>query len=55
MKQLGMTYRYIEVPEGYHKLVASGNLPNIYSFLDKHRRRERKKDKPKPEAQLKKH
>lgn len=38
MKKLGMTYQYVEVPNGDHVLVAFRTLPQIFAFFDKHRR-----------------
>jgi predicted esterase len=36
MKELKMTYEYIEVPGGDHINVASQNLPKIFEFFEKH-------------------
>ena len=45
MKKLGMTYEYIEVAGGGHVDVAMQNIPNIFEFFNKHRRKEQAKDK----------
>jgi poly(3-hydroxybutyrate) depolymerase len=42
MKELKMTYEYVEVPGGNHIDVAFKNLPRIFDFLDKHPKAERK-------------
>jgi len=42
MKKLGMTYEYIEVPNGDHITVAFTTLPRIFAFFDKHKRGEAK-------------
>jgi poly(3-hydroxybutyrate) depolymerase len=39
MKKLDMTYEYIEVPGGGHVDVAFQNLPKIFDFFDKHRKK----------------
>jgi poly(3-hydroxybutyrate) depolymerase len=39
MKKLGMTYEYVEVAGGDHVTVAFRNLPQIFAFFDKHRRK----------------
>jgi poly(3-hydroxybutyrate) depolymerase len=36
MKELKMTYEYVEVPGGGHVDVAAKNLPKIFEFFDKH-------------------
>ncbi|MCI0642956.1 MAG: prolyl oligopeptidase family serine peptidase [Gemmataceae bacterium] len=38
MKQLGMTYEYVEEAGGDHVFVAMRNLPKIFEFLDKHKK-----------------
>ena len=38
MKQLGMTYRYVEIAGGDHGTVAWKNLAEVFAFLDKHKR-----------------
>jgi poly(3-hydroxybutyrate) depolymerase len=38
MKDLGMTYRYVEVAGGDHGSVAWKNLPEVFAFLDTHKR-----------------
>jgi poly(3-hydroxybutyrate) depolymerase len=43
MKEFGMTYEYIEVAGGNHVDVAFQNLPKIFDFFDKHRRKEKEK------------
>jgi poly(3-hydroxybutyrate) depolymerase len=40
MKKLGMDYEYIEVPGGGHVDVAFQNIPNIFAFFDKHKKKE---------------
>jgi poly(3-hydroxybutyrate) depolymerase len=39
MKKLGMTYEYIEVAGGDHVTIAAQNLPQIFAFFDKHKRK----------------
>lgn len=52
MKKLEMKYDYIEVADGDHGNVVAPNVPKIYDFFDKHKRKEKKpeakKDEPKP-------
>jgi dipeptidyl aminopeptidase/acylaminoacyl peptidase len=48
MKKLEMTYEYIEVPGGDHGSVWAENVPKIFDFFDKHKRKEKKEEK-KPE------
>jgi enterochelin esterase-like enzyme len=43
MKKLGMTHEYIEVAGGDHVAIASQNLPKIFEFFNKHRRKEKEK------------
>ena len=38
MKDLKMTYEYVEVPGGGHIDVAFKNLPKIFAFFDQHLR-----------------
>jgi poly(3-hydroxybutyrate) depolymerase len=39
MKKLGMTHEYVEVEGGGHVRVAFDNLPRIFAFFDKHKRK----------------
>ena len=39
MKKLAMTYEYIEVAGGGHVNVAMQNMPQIFAFFDKHRKK----------------
>jgi poly(3-hydroxybutyrate) depolymerase len=41
MKKQGMTYEYIEVKGGDHVFVAFKNLPKIFEFFDKHKKKEK--------------
>jgi poly(3-hydroxybutyrate) depolymerase len=54
MKKLEMKYDYIEVTDGDHGNVVAPNVPKIFDFFDKHKRKEKKpepkKDEPKPEV-----
>ena len=50
MKELGMTYEYIEEPNGDHLSVAFANMPKVFEFFEKHRRGEAAKRKPEPAA-----
>jgi poly(3-hydroxybutyrate) depolymerase len=43
MKKLEMTYEYIEVPGGGHVDVAMTNMPKIFEFFAKHKKKEAKK------------
>jgi poly(3-hydroxybutyrate) depolymerase len=38
MKRLGMTYEYIEEPNGDHLSVAFQNMPKVFDFFEKHKR-----------------
>lgn len=38
MKELGMTYRYVEIAGGDHMTVAWKNLGEVFAFFDAHRR-----------------
>jgi poly(3-hydroxybutyrate) depolymerase len=50
MKKLEMTYDYIEVEGGDHGSVVGQNVPKIFDFFDKHKRKEKKKkEEPKPD------
>src|SRR5690606_25198930 len=51
MKELGMTYEYIEVKGGDHIFVAFSNLPKIFAFFDKHKRGEVTEDAAAPAGQ----
>lgn len=42
MKKLEMTHEYIEVPDGDHGSVVAQNVPEIFDFFDKHKRKARK-------------
>ena len=42
MKKLEMTYDYIEVADGDHGSVVGQNVPKIFDFFDKHKRKEKK-------------
>jgi poly(3-hydroxybutyrate) depolymerase len=42
MKKLEMTYDYIEVEGGDHGSVVGQNVPKIFDFFDKHKRKEKK-------------
>jgi poly(3-hydroxybutyrate) depolymerase len=44
MKKLEMTYDYIEVEGGDHGSVVGQNVPKIFEFFDKHKRKEKKKE-----------
>lgn len=39
MKKLDMTHEYIEVADGGHVDVAFQNLPRMFEFFEKHRRK----------------
>lgn len=39
MKRLGVTHRYIEVPDGDHVNVVAPNLPAVFDFFDAHRKK----------------
>ncbi len=41
MKKLGMDYEYIEVAGGGHVDVAFQNIPNIFAFFDKHKKKDK--------------
>jgi poly(3-hydroxybutyrate) depolymerase len=43
MKKQGMTYEYIEVKGGDHVFVAFKNLPAIFAFFDKHKKKSAEK------------
>jgi poly(3-hydroxybutyrate) depolymerase len=45
MKALGMTHEYVEVPGGDHVTVAFDKMPQVFAFLDKHKRGEKAKGK----------
>ena len=45
MKKLDMTYEYIEVEGGDHTSVVAPNVPKIFDFFDKHKRKEKKSEK----------
>lgn len=49
MKKLEMTYDYIEVAGGDHGSVVGQNVPKIFDFFDKHKRKEKKKEEKKDE------
>jgi poly(3-hydroxybutyrate) depolymerase len=49
MKKLEMTYDYIEVEGGDHVSVVGQNVPKIFDFFDKHKRKEKKKEDAKPD------
>ena len=49
MKKLEMTHDYIEVPDGDHGNVVAQNVPKIFDFFDKHKRKEKKKEEKKDE------
>jgi hypothetical protein len=38
MKELGMTYKYVEVPGGSHGSVLTTGAPDIFAFFAKHTR-----------------
>ncbi|HEY2785971.1 MAG TPA: alpha/beta hydrolase [Fimbriiglobus sp.] len=42
MKKLDMTYEYLEIKDGNHINVAASNLPKIFEFFDKHKRKDKK-------------
>jgi poly(3-hydroxybutyrate) depolymerase len=44
MKELKMTYEYIEVPGGNHIDVAMKNMPKIFEFFNEHSKAEKKKE-----------
>ena len=44
MKELKMTYEYVEVPGGGHIDVAYKNLPKIFEFFDAHKKEPAKKE-----------
>jgi predicted peptidase len=44
MKELKMTYEYVEVPGGGHIDVAYKNLPKIFEFFDAHKKVPAKKE-----------
>ena len=43
MKELGMTYEYIEVEGGDHGSVVSPNIPKMFDFFDKHKKTKKEK------------
>jgi poly(3-hydroxybutyrate) depolymerase len=45
MKELGMTYDYIEVPGGDHVNVAFEKMPDIFKFFNEHKRGEKREAK----------
>jgi poly(3-hydroxybutyrate) depolymerase len=45
MKELGMTYDYIEVPGGDHVNIAFDKMPDIFAFFNKHKRGEKREAK----------
>jgi poly(3-hydroxybutyrate) depolymerase len=47
MKKLEMTYEYIEVPGGDHIRPAFDNIPKIFDFFDKYKRKPKEKEKEK--------
>ncbi len=47
MKKLEMTYEYIEVEGGDHGSVVGQNVPKIFEFFDKHKRKEKKPEEKK--------
>ncbi len=52
MKELGMVHQYIEDPKGGHVRIAFEKMPDIFSFFNKHARKqvEKKEDKKKETA-----
>ena len=44
MKKLEMTYEYLEIEGGDHGSVVGQNVPKIFDFFDKHKRKEKKPD-----------
>ncbi len=38
MKELGMTYEYVEVPGGTHSSAGRDNIDKVFAFLDRHRK-----------------
>lgn len=49
MKELGMTYDYLEVPGGDHVSIAADKMPDIFAFFNKHKRGEKRAEKKEPE------
>ena len=47
MKKLEMTHDYIEMPDGDHGNIIAPNMPKIFDFFDKHKRKERKPEEKK--------
>lgn len=44
MKKLEMTHDYIEVADGDHGSVVAQNVPKIFDFFEKHKRKDKKKE-----------
>jgi len=47
MKKLEMTYDYVEIEDGDHGSVVGQNVPKIFDFFDKHKRKGKKKPEEK--------